>query len=58
MNTVPDRPDLSASAWQRRYDEQQTGWDRGEPNPALFRWLDTDDLCVGNVLVPGCGRGH
>ena len=58
MNTVPERPDLSASGWQRRYDNQQTGWDRGEPSPALLEWLESGELCAGRVLVPGCGRGH
>lgn len=66
-------PDLSAKGWQQRYDNQQTGWDRGGPSPTLLRWLETEQLtnhlpvdhlaADGNpsstrVLIPGCGRGH
>lgn len=57
-------PDLSAQGWQRRYDNQQTGWDRGGPSPALLRWLEkgqlTNHLAADGdpsstrVLIPGC----
>ena len=58
MNSLPGEPDLSAAGWQQRYDDNQTGWDRGEPNPALLKWLNSDALPPGRVFVPGCGRGH
>ncbi|MEO1526886.1 MAG: methyltransferase domain-containing protein [Planctomycetota bacterium] len=58
MNTEPGEPDLSADGWQQRYENEQTGWDRGEPNPALLHWLESGALTSGRVLVPGCGRGH
>lgn len=50
--------DLSAAGWQGRYDSGQTGWDRGEPNPMLNRWLMSQHLEPCRILVPGCGRGH
>lgn len=49
---------LSSEAWQGRYLNAQTGWDRGAPNPALIQWLDTGQLTPCRILVPGCGRGH
>ncbi|MFN3189026.1 MAG: methyltransferase domain-containing protein [Aureliella sp.] len=53
-----DTPDLSAGGWQKRYENQETGWDRGEPSPALLSWLESGELQRSRVLVPGCGRGH
>jgi SAM-dependent methyltransferase len=49
---------LTKASWQARYDEGKTGWDRGEPNPMLSRWIDRGELRPCRVLVPGCGRGH
>jgi methyl halide transferase len=43
--------------WQRRYEQNDTPWDKGAPAPALARFLKTNKI-VGRVLVPGCGRGH
>ena len=45
-------------AWERRYREGKTGWDRGEPSPALMHWLAEGLVPAGRVLVPGCGHGH
>jgi hypothetical protein len=50
--------ELTLGYWQARYDEGQTGWDRGDPSPALLRWLAAGDLRPCRILVPGCGRGH
>ncbi len=43
--------------WQRRYEENDTPWDKGEVAPALARYLREGKI-AGRVLVPGCGRGH
>jgi SAM-dependent methyltransferase len=43
--------------WQRRYEENDTPWDKGIPAPALMRYLQKNSM-TGQVLVPGCGRGH
>jgi len=58
VSQTPGDPDLSAAGWQKRYDANQTGWDRGEPNPALLQWLKLGALKAGSVYVPGCGLGH
>jgi methyl halide transferase len=43
--------------WQRRYEQNDTPWDKGAPAPALVRFLNENAL-AGHVLVPGCGKGH
>lgn len=48
---------LTRDGWQSRYETGATGWDCGQPNPALLRWLE-NDLQPCRVLVPGCGRGY
>jgi trans-aconitate methyltransferase len=44
--------------WEQRYQNGQTGWDRGDVSPALLRWLNDGLLKPGRIVVPGCGRGH
>jgi len=43
--------------WQRRYEADDTPWDKGEPSPVLVDFL-RERRIAGRVLVPGCGRGH
>jgi SAM-dependent methyltransferase len=43
--------------WQRRYEEDDTPWDKGAPAPPLTAFL-REKWIAGRVLVPGCGRGH
>lgn len=43
--------------WQRRYEENDTPWDKGAAAPALIAFLREKQI-AGRVLVPGCGRGH
>jgi SAM-dependent methyltransferase len=43
--------------WQRRYEQDDTPWDKGAPAPALVEFLRAGQIS-GQVLVPGCGRGH
>ena len=43
--------------WQRRYEENDTPWDKGGPAPALTKFL-REGRIGGRVLVPGCGKGH
>jgi len=44
--------------WEQRYQDGETGWDRGAASPALLRWLEQGMLKPCRILVPGCGRGH
>jgi 3-hydroxyisobutyrate dehydrogenase-like beta-hydroxyacid dehydrogenase/SAM-dependent methyltransferase len=50
-----------AAAWDQRYRDGQDGWELGEPAPPLAAFLRRDPrrpTPPGQVLVPGCGRGH
>lgn len=49
---------VSKSAWQARYDEGRTGWDRGGPNPQLLTWLEQAAIEPCRILIPCCGHGH
>ncbi|MFQ5471210.1 MAG: methyltransferase domain-containing protein, partial [Gammaproteobacteria bacterium] len=44
--------------WENRYQQGQTGWDRGKVSPNLRYWLDNAHLTPCRILVPGCGNGH
>ena len=45
--------------WEKRYADEDTPWDKGEPAPGLIDWLNKQNLAQETrVLVPGCGRGH
>jgi SAM-dependent methyltransferase len=43
--------------WQRRYEANDTPWDKGAASPVLEDYLYAHAI-TGRVLVPGCGRGH
>jgi SAM-dependent methyltransferase len=43
--------------WNRRYEENDTPWDKGGEHPVLREMLVHGALS-GRVLVPGCGTGH
>jgi len=43
--------------WQRRYEQNDTPWEKGTPAPALVAYLQQNAIS-GRILVPGCGRGH
>ena len=43
--------------WQARFDQNETGWDRGGPSPQLLDWLDSGALQPCRIAVPGCGGG-
>lgn len=43
--------------WQQRFENKETGWDRGAPSPQLLAWLENGALQPGRIPVPGCGGG-
>lgn len=49
---------LNNQEWENRYQQRQTGWDRGAASPNLRYWLDSAYLIPCRILVPGCGNGH
>ncbi|MFV2057719.1 MAG: methyltransferase domain-containing protein [Thiohalomonadales bacterium] len=48
----------SSNDWEDRYQQGQTGWDRGEVSPNLLYWIDTEIFAPCRILIPGCGNGH
>lgn len=44
--------------WEHRYQDGQTGWDRGETSANLLHWIELDLLKPCRILIPGCGNGH
>lgn len=50
--------DSVTSYWNQRYSNEQTGWDRGESNSALSRWIERGLLNPCTIFIPCCGRGH
>ena len=43
--------------WQQRFENKETGWDRGAASPQLLAWLDSGALQPCRIVVPGCGSG-
>ena len=59
MEINPPSHNDDRSQWQTLYEQGKTGWDRGEPNPALSTWIEQGIFAAGTrTLIPGCGRGH
>lgn len=45
--------------WEAKYQAEQFRWDLGQPTPPLVDFFSTKTApSKGQVLVPGCGRGH
>jgi len=52
-------PDVKIPDWEVLYQEQDTGWDRGEVSPALHSFINKGGFKnAKTVLIPGCGRGY
>lgn len=44
--------------WEDRYQQGQTGWDRGAASDNLFYWINNKILKPCRILIPGCGNGY
>lgn len=42
--------------WEEKYQQNETGWERGHINPAFHHWDQFEYMTPGRVLIPGCGR--
>jgi hypothetical protein len=45
-------------AWEARYRDQATGWERGTLHPAYLGWRADGTLAPGRIVVPGAGRSQ
>lgn len=48
----------SCNEWENRYQQEKTGWDRGEVSLNLLYWIEREHLQPCRILVPGCGNGY
>lgn len=57
---APPSLNLSPTAWENRYQQGTTGWDLGQPAPALSQWLESQapPENTASAIVLGAGRGH
>lgn len=56
MTTKHKRVLLEMNFWEEKYQQNETGWERGTINPAFHHWDKFKHMQPGFVLVPGCGR--
>ena len=49
---------LNQSYWNRRYENNQTGWDIGKISPAIKLWFNKQEKKDLKILIPGSGYGH
>lgn len=49
---------LSADFWERRWQEQQTGWDIGQASPPLMQYVEPLLEDNPRILIPGAGRAY
>jgi len=52
------QPTLDADYWNRRYEQQQTGWDVGYGSTPLVTYLQTITDKHLSILIPGCGNAY
>jgi len=46
------------NAWEGRYQNGTTSWDRNGVNPLFHDWVVATLASDANILIPGCGHGH
>lgn len=57
--TASQPANLSATAWEQRYQAGRTGWDLGQPAPALQQWIvHQAQPGQASAIVLGAGRGY
>jgi methyl halide transferase len=44
--------------WEQRWQNNQTGWDIGEPSPPLMYCINQIKDKQAKILLPGCGNAH
>lgn len=50
--------ELNANFWEKRYQDQATGWDVGEVSTPLKTYFDQLSDKNLQILIPGCGNAH
>ena len=55
-STSPNTP--NSAYWNARWETGQTGWDIGQPSPALVDYMAQYPDKEAAILIPGCGNAH
>ncbi|MGH1432870.1 MAG: SAM-dependent methyltransferase [Lewinella sp.] len=50
--------ELDAEYWEKRWIDQQTGWDIGQASPPLTHYLNENNYQQSRILIPGAGRAY
>lgn len=53
-----NEPQLNASYWEQRYQDEQTPWDIGYASPPLLHYLEGIAGKGTRILIPGAGRAY
>lgn len=49
---------LSQDYWDKRYQDDETGWDLGVPSPPITNYVDQIKDKNIAILIPGCGNAY
>lgn len=49
---------LDQDFWNKRWENNQTGWDIGMASPAITGYMETYPHKNAAILIPGCGNAH
>ena len=49
---------LNANYWDKRYQDNETGWDINQVSPPLKEYIDTILNKNIKILIPGCGNAY
>ena len=49
---------LNAEYWEKRWQDQQTGWDIGQASPPLMHYVSEYANQDTRILIPGAGRAY
>lgn len=49
---------MSKQFWEKRWENQQTGWDLGELSPPIKHYIDQLKNKDLKILIPGCGNAY
>ena len=49
--------DLGKEYWEKRWKQDETGWDIGYPSTPISSYFDQITNKDARILIPGCGNG-
>lgn len=50
--------ELNKDLWNKRYENQDTGWDLGQISPPIKNYINQLKNKDLNILIPGCGNAY